>query len=109
MIAYAMLLKYTHEIKYINIINELITYENSLFSLKENNWRDMRNQQEEVFCKFWCNGAAGILLSRLKLFELEEFKDNSKIRKDIQSLEYYLILRMIHNYVSVMVLLDNTG
>ncbi len=32
----------------------------------------------------WCHGGSGILLSRIRLAEVEEFRNNERVRKDIE-------------------------
>lgn len=83
--AYAALLKYTHNRKYQGIIDELLEYENSLYSEHAGNWRDMRYPQQEVYGNAWCHGAAGILLARLRLVVLEEYKENKAVLRDIEN------------------------
>lgn len=58
--------------KYLDILSSLVEYENSLYSEKDNNWIDLRKFSEVDQHKSqpiaWCHGAAGILLSRLTLY-----------------------------------------
>lgn len=55
-----------------SILSSLVEYENSLYSEKDNNWIDLRKFSEVDQHKSqpiaWCHGAAGILLSRLTLY-----------------------------------------
>lgn len=58
--------------KYLRVLSRLVEYENSLYSEKNNNWTDLRKFPEEDQNRdqpiAWCHGAAGILLSRLTLY-----------------------------------------
>ena len=58
--------------KYLDVLSSLVEYENSLYSEKDNNWIDLRKFSEVDQHKSqpiaWCHGAAGILLSRLTLY-----------------------------------------
>lgn len=58
--------------KYLRVLSRLVEYENSLYSEKNNNWTDLRKFSEEDQNRdqpiAWCHGAAGILLSRLTLY-----------------------------------------
>ena len=82
--AYAYLLEYTHDFKYQDIIDKLVVYENSLFVREAGNWKVLRDEQKEVYRNAWCYGAAGILVSRLKLFTCKEYKENCAIQQNIQ-------------------------
>ncbi|MCX4376904.1 MAG: type 2 lanthipeptide synthetase LanM [Lachnospiraceae bacterium] len=83
--AFASLLEITNEKKYYTIINELLEYENLAYSKRKGNWRDLRNLEKETYGNAWCHGAAGILLSRLKLCSLEIYAENSTIMQDIEN------------------------
>lgn len=70
----------------LNAIWDGLKFENHLYNNIAENWVDRRMRTEEelekygVFMTAWCHGAAGILLSRVKMFELlpEEFSDYLK-------------------------------
>ena len=65
-LAFSHLLDLTKDIRYVKRIKELLAYENSLY--ENGNWKDMRHPEGLRLCNnAWCHGAAGILLSRLKL------------------------------------------
>lgn len=76
--AYAYLLEYTHDFKYQDIIDKLVVYENSLFVREAGNWKVLRDEQQDVYRNAWCYGAAGILVSRLKLLTCKEYKSEAK-------------------------------
>lgn len=67
-LAFANLYSRTRNNKYLCIIKKILTYENSLFDASEGNWKDLR--RENSYANSWCHGAAGILLGRIKLYEL---------------------------------------
>lgn len=81
--AYAALLEFTQEERYQEIIRELLLYEDSLYFTEEGNWKDLRYPGIHAYSNAWCHGAAGILLSRLKLAELKEFENDPAVREDI--------------------------
>lgn len=59
---------------------QAVQYENSWYSMKDENWRDHREGPNEIPV-FWCNGAAGIGISRLMMKD----KGNEHIlERDIQ-------------------------
>lgn len=91
--AYASLLEYTREQKYAEIIDQLLMYENSLYSEQYGNWRDKRYPEQEVYSNAWCHGAPGILLARLKLLELPEYEKNPAVHADIARASVALFLR----------------
>ncbi len=95
--AYAALLKHTHDKKYQEIIRELLKFEDSLYSLTVGNWRDLRNTRQEVYANAWCHGAVGILLSRLRLYGLEEYKENRRVLADIENAARYLFAHAERN------------
>lgn len=72
------------EKEYLKRIEDIISYENSLYSEENGNWMDLREEKGNIYTNTWCHGAPGILLSRLRLVELAEFKDDSKIYLDIE-------------------------
>lgn len=89
-LAYSELLKYTKQDKYKEIIEELLNYEDKYYSESLENWIDLRgNTKNAEPCvknqNTWCHGASGILLSRIKLFLLEQFSDNERVRTDINN------------------------
>lgn len=84
-LAYSYLLKCTGEKKYRDRIYCMLKYEDSLYSENEENWKDLR--KEENICYYsnaWCHGGSGILLSRLALLRLNDFKDDEIVREDIK-------------------------
>ena len=99
-LAYAYLLEHTGNELYIERIKSLLAYENSQYDPRIANWRDMRQGdpadqgESPSFAgtgsdlaprhqNTWCHGAAGILLSRLKLYTLTEFQDDGGVLQDI--------------------------
>ena len=68
------------KVDYADKIQLLLKYEDSLYSEKAGNWKDLRESSGESFMNAWCHGAPGILLSRMKLEEL--FPEDMQIKKD---------------------------
>lgn len=84
-LAYSYLLKDTEQKIYKEKIFQILKYENSFYSEKEENWRDFRKEKNSCYStNVWCHGGSGILLSRLALVKLEEFKDNELVKMDIK-------------------------
>lgn len=81
--AYAHLLKHVNDKKYRQMIDILLEHENLSYSEQKGNWRDLRNNANEVYANAWCHGAAGILISRLCLAELTEYRDSDLVKRDI--------------------------
>lgn len=79
-----------NETKYIDMGIELIKLENNYYSYEINNWLDLRQNEnkENSNLIFWCHGAPGIGLSRVKV--LKYLKSNSSIRDDLEN----VILRL---------------
>lgn len=80
LMAYAALYECNHKAEYADKIQLLLRYEDSLYSEKAGNWKDLRESSGESFMNAWCHGAPGILLSRMKLEEL--FPEDMQIKKD---------------------------
>lgn len=88
-LAYAYLLQLTGDEKYVNHITQLLSYEDSLYSIEKCNWFDLRKREGKAgvrgMMNAWCHGAPGILLSRIKLLECSEFQENEQVRADISN------------------------
>lgn len=80
--AYANLLEYKKDSKYIRWIQKLVEYEDSLYSDEAGNWMDIRNGGCTI-TNAWCHGGSGIVLSRLKLYQLPEFHTNVRVKSDL--------------------------
>lgn len=93
--------------KYLNKAKEAISYENSLYDVRESNWKDLRNfdMDEEERSKdkknvsYWCNGAPGIGMARvgmLKYYHSEVLENDIKnavkntIAEGFKSINYCL-------------------
>jgi type 2 lantibiotic biosynthesis protein LanM len=84
-LAFSYLLEITGERCYQERIREFLAYENSLYSEKTGNWRDLRKEDSgRKDLNAWCHGAAGILLSRMKLKHLKEFRDCAEVQRDME-------------------------
>lgn len=84
-LAYSYLLKNTRKKIYKKRIDLLLNYEDSLYSEIHENWRDFRKEKTSCYsANTWCHGGSGILLSRLSLVQLREYKNNSIVKRDIE-------------------------
>lgn len=82
-LAFSCLLELTKDMRYADRIKELSMYEDSLY--ENGNWKDLRHPQGLRFCNnAWCHGAAGILLSRLKLKQCGFLDDSGTVKRDIE-------------------------
>jgi lantibiotic biosynthesis protein len=97
--------------KYLEAIERGISYENSYYSEKYNNWKDLRSLHQPhsrvstgdgYNTNAWCHGAAGIGLSRLRTYQLtnQDFilDDISKASKTLlnKSFENNQIFSLCH-------------
>lgn len=83
-LTFSYLLEITGERCYQERISELLAYEDSLYSEEAGNWKDLRKEDSErKELNAWCHGAAGILLSRMKLKDLKEFREHVEVQRDI--------------------------
>lgn len=84
-LAYARLMKYTKDLKYVERIRQILEYEDSLYSEGIMNWKDLRSQGNRgSHTNAWCHGGSGILLSRMSLLGLDVFQDDKRVRQDIE-------------------------
>ena len=84
-LAYAGLLEHTGSQEYTGRIRRLMEYEDSLYSAREENWLDLRVQKRaDSHSNAWCHGGSGILLSRVRLAGLAEFREDERVRVDIE-------------------------
>lgn len=76
--AFLELFHATRERRFASAAESAFAYERSCFDVDQQNWPDFREtrrptrrgRHEAVFCSFWCHGAPGIALSRLRGFEV---------------------------------------
>lgn len=73
-VTFCKLYKITKNEYYIEIIFELLKYENSLYSSENGNWKDVRksirrNGLEDIYTTAWSHGAGGIGLARIELLQ----------------------------------------
>lgn len=81
-LAFSHLLELTKDRRYEERIRELLAYEESLY--ENGNWKDLRHPEGLRFCNnAWCHGAAGILLSRLRLKQCGFPDDSGMVERDI--------------------------
>ena len=86
MMAILSLYKITKKEKYKILAKKVWEYENSLYDYTMNNWKDTREntQTEDNNGNIaWCHGAAGILLSRIAVFGVDDKDISDLLKKDI--------------------------
>lgn len=92
-IAFALtkLWKFTGDNKYLSAALNGIKYEDTLYDYEAQNWKDERvfsgykSSDKGNFMIAWCHGAAGVLLSRIKCYELLEKKQKELLKDDIHN------------------------
>jgi len=78
---------------YINCAMKCIEEENMYYDSEKNNWKDKRNGSSESF--YWCYGAFGIGIARLKMYEIAH---NDILLKDIEKCrEIYINYNLINS------------
>lgn len=85
---YALILiaKFDASPKYLKVANRLLQYENEKKNEDNSNWLDLRQKNENKCQNFWCHGAPGIILSRLKCFEnINDAEILNILKSDIQN------------------------
>lgn len=90
MLAYTKLYEITGNGRYMDIIQKLHQYETANYDAEEGNWLDFRGQKDSADKELhtqssWCHGAPGILLSRLKLAEIEGYPLAEEVQEDIRN------------------------
>lgn len=79
----------TNKEEFLNAAIDGIKYENSLFVPEKGNWKDERvysgvkASDRDSYTIAWCHGAAGILLSRVKIYTLLDTRYSSLLIDDI--------------------------
>ncbi len=80
---YGYLLEETRDGRYREKIEKLLAYEESLY--ENGNWKDLRHPGGKRYANnAWCHGAAGILLSRLKLRQAGYEDPEGRVERDIE-------------------------
>lgn len=71
--------KITNDTKVLNLIKEALIYERSMYSVVDKDW--YRAAEQQYFSCGWCNGAPGILLSKIQMKNLgyEDKEINNEI------------------------------
>ena len=83
--------KATGEDKYLNAALKGISYEDTLYDHNAHNWKDERvfaghkSSEDGNYMTAWCHGAAGILLSRVKCYELLNNSAREILANDIHN------------------------
>lgn len=87
-LSYTHLFNVTGEDKYLQVVEDILKYENSLYDEETGDWKDMREENTgdlQTNALAWCHGSAGILLARTKMYEMLIHTNLSKIiYKDIE-------------------------
>ena len=90
-VAYALLELYhaTKEAEYLRAAEDALSYERQFFNSDVGNWPDFREESQRPNRKsppsyktFWCHGAPGIALSRLRAYQItgnEVYKEEAEI------------------------------
>ena len=112
--ALAQVYSISKEPKYLEAIERATTYENSFYSEKYNNWKDLRLlhqphsrllASDAHHTNAWCNGAAGIGLGRLRAYQLTNqaflLDDVSKATKKLlsKSFENNSVFSLCHGLI----------
>lgn len=93
--AYCDLYEATGNEEYLKKINMIVDYEDSLFREELGNWLDLRVPEKQAYTmNAWCHGAAGILLSRLKL---EKITKDERAAADIERCAKVLFGKSVDN------------
>lgn len=66
-LCFTRLYEITHDLKYLNIAIEAVSYENKLYDKNINNWVDQDHKSMGNVRAYWCHGAGGIALVREEL------------------------------------------
>lgn len=86
-LAFAYLYNWAGGKRYLDVICNILAYEDTLYNAHMNNWIDLRGKESDEYkdISAWCHGAAGILLARLKLLEfLKDTELEKTILKDMK-------------------------
>ena len=100
------------EEKYYDEAIRIISMENKYYDSSKNNWKDLRNDVEDSDPVYWCHGAGGICLARMKA--CKHLKGNAskadmekcikKIRKDMLSLKDHSLCHGIFGNLDCLML-----
>lgn len=80
----------TKDITFLNSAIDGLEFENTLFEKNQGNWKDERFYSGEktsdkgIYPIAWCHGAAGILLSRVKIYNILPENIREKVSEDIE-------------------------
>lgn len=67
--AWLELAHFTGQERFLQAGRKALSYERSYFLPKENNWADLRRNEQKRTPVFWCHGAPGIGLARLMILD----------------------------------------
>jgi type 2 lantibiotic biosynthesis protein LanM len=82
-LALALLSKTANTKEYDEFINDLLTYEESLYDSERNNWSDLRDGKKKESSVSWCHGSGGILLSRMALLDTLGSEFSERLTRDM--------------------------
>lgn len=106
------------EEKYYNEAIRIISKENEYYDTSKNNWKDLRKDVKDSDPVYWCHGATGICLTRMKAYELLDSKVCKfdmekcikKIRDDMMRLkDHSLCHGMFGNLDCLISVIDHAG
>lgn len=103
--------------KYRAAALDLINEENKLFDFQEGNWKDLRFEENQGDSYFWCHGAGGIALARMKAYQyLEEsicLKDLNaavvKLKKDMNKLKNHSLCHGMFGNLDILNSICHSG
>ena len=76
--------------KYYTLAIDLISREDLLYREDIKNWIDLRNNNKEAL-NYWCHGAPGILLARVKMMEYMRKEDIKLVKSKVtEALEQFI-------------------
>lgn len=100
-LALVKLWKATKDITFLNSAINGLDFENKLFVKDQGNWKDERFYSGEktsdkgIYPVAWCHGAAGILLSRVKIYDMLPENAKKKVLPDIEVAKETIMLQGI--------------
>ncbi len=78
--------KYTGDSRFLHISEKVLIYENSIFDENLGTWKDLRKirkKRKDLYTSAaWCHGSAGILLGRMKMYQIAPTELKQLLGKD---------------------------
>ncbi|WP_106765798.1 type 2 lanthipeptide synthetase LanM [Paenibacillus faecalis] len=111
-ITYALKVASSHTDIPLNMIEELIRFENKKYDSQTDQWYDTRKNDNKYVEDYWCQGSVGMYSSRMEMrnevspesLMLDPLKKNSE--KSIQRFTNY---SLCHGYIGNFLLLNHVG